>query len=315
MSNRRSILLVLSLLVSANLLACTVIEDIGLIGGPTKPTVQILSPPSGSQVTLGLQVEVQFQASDAVGVVRVELEADGELVDSQRSPAAEGQPTMTGVLRWSPTTPGTHTLIVYAYNRDGVASDAVGVSIIAMEEPGLGPQLPPPVATPVPPTPGEAAATLVPPPPTDTPIPPTPESPAATHTSVPPTPAPPTPVPPTRVPPRPTTPSLACPTLTIIVPDAVLGPPSRPFGIQFQRVGELPSGYGYVVEYSWDAVAWERQDPVPASVRQDGAYWMADARGLGVAGMSYWRLCLVNLDNLGAPSVCCTPPWAIKHTG
>lgn len=310
MSNRRSILLVLGLLVSASLLACTTIEDIGLIGGASEPTVGILFPPSGSQVALGQPVEVQFQASDAVGVVRVELEADGELVDSQSSPVAEGQPTMTGVLRWSPTTPGTHTLIVHAYNRDGVPSDAAGVSIIAMEEPGLGPQLPPAVATPVSPAPGEPTATPVPPMPTDTPIPPAPEPPTATHTSV-----PPTAVPPTRVPPRPTAPSLACPTLTIIVPDAVLGPPSRPFGIQFQRVGELPTGYGYVVEYSWDAVAWERQDPVPASVRQDGAYWMADARGLGVAGMSYWRLCLVKLDNLGAPSVCCTPPWAIKHTG
>jgi hypothetical protein len=314
-SNDRRILFLFSLLASVGLLACTIIEDLGFGGGPSKPSVEILSPPSGSQVALGQQVEVQYQASDRVGVARVLLEADGSVVDSERSPSVDGQPSMSGVLRWAPTTPGSHTLVVYAYNGDGVPSDPVGVSIIATQEPGVEPAatpaLPAPIDTPVPPATGEPTATLVPPAPTDTSVPPAPASPTApglptaTRTSVPPTP----------VPPTPTTPRISCPTLTIIVPDVVVGRPSRAFGIQFQRVGELPAGYGYVIEYSWDQAAWERQDPVPASVRQDGVYWMAEARGLGVTGTSYWQLCLVDLANLGATSVCCTPPWAIQHTG
>jgi hypothetical protein len=319
MSNNRRALL-LSLLAGVSLLACTVLEDMGLSGGPSKPTVEILSPPSGTQVTLGQQVEVQYRASDEVGVVRVLLEADGAVVDSQRTPSGQGEPSMSGVLRWSPTTLGSHTLVVYAYNGDGVPSDAVGVSIVALEESGAEPvatpEWPPPIDTPlVVPEPGEPTATPVQPTPTNTLTAPAPEPPTATHTSVPPTPVPPTRVPPTPVPPTATTPSISCPTLTIRMPDVVVGRPTRIFGIQFQRVGELPAGYGYVIEYSWDQTAWQRQDPVPASVRQDGPYWMAEARGLGVTGTSYWRLGLIELANLGATPVCRTPPWAINHTG
>lgn len=158
MSNHRWTFVILIVLLALGMLACSIST-----GGPTKPTAEILSPPSGSQVALGEEVEVEYRASDPVAVVRVELEADGEVVDAQNSPLAEGQPSMTGILRWTPTTPGTHTLVVYAYNRDRVVSDAVGVSIIAVE----GPE---PTTAPAPPA---ATHTVAPP----TPVPPTP-----THT-------------------------------------------------------------------------------------------------------------------------------------
>ena len=94
-----------------------------------RPSVEILSPPSGSQISLGQEVEVQYRASDAAAVIRVDLEVEGEVVDSQKSPVSEGQPTMNGVLRWLAEEAGTHTLILYAYNADRVASDPVGVSV------------------------------------------------------------------------------------------------------------------------------------------------------------------------------------------
>jgi hypothetical protein len=294
MSNYRWMLLLIGLLVGASLLGCTAIQGLDFMGGPSKPTVEILSPLSGSQVTVGQQMEVRFQASDSVGVVHVELVADGSLADSLRSPSAGGEPSMSAALRWTPTTPGNHTLTVYAYNTDGEASDAVGLSVVAVGEPGMvptvPPELPPPVDTPLPSPPVAPISTPVPPPPT--------------HTLAPPTPVPPTPTP--------TSPSINCPTLTIILPS--WSTPRGVFGIQFQRIGDLPDGYGYVVENSWDRATWQRVEPVPASVRQDGAYWMAETRAPGGEGTVYWRICLVDTANLGAASVCCTPPWEILHS-
>ncbi len=125
MSSVRKILVVVLFLLVGGALAC--------VGGPQKPSVEILSPPSGSQVALGEEVEVEYRATDADAVIRVDLEVGGQVVNSQNSPVAEGQPTMTGVLRWVAQDPGDHTLIVYAYSRDRVASDPVGVTITVGE--------------------------------------------------------------------------------------------------------------------------------------------------------------------------------------
>jgi len=104
------------------------------VGGPQKPSVEILAPPTGSQVALGEVVEIEYRASDANAVARVDLEVAGQLMDSQNSPVPEGQPTMTGVLTWSADQPGSYTLIVYAYNADRTASDPVGVNVTVGEE-------------------------------------------------------------------------------------------------------------------------------------------------------------------------------------
>ncbi|HEM60967.1 MAG TPA: hypothetical protein ENO24_01650, partial [Chloroflexi bacterium] len=97
---------------------------------PSGPSVEIVSPPDGSRVDLGQEVEVQYRATDAVAIVRVELEVGRQIVDTQESPTRDGQPSLSGLLRWTPSTAGTHKLLVYAHNRDGVASDAAGVEII-----------------------------------------------------------------------------------------------------------------------------------------------------------------------------------------
>jgi hypothetical protein len=121
MKTHRKWLYIVVLLLVGGALAC--------VGGPQKPSVEILSPPTGSGVAAGELVEIEYRASDATAVARVDLEVDGQLVDSQKSPVPEGQPTMTGVLTWGANEPGEYTLIVYAYNNDRVASDPVGVNI------------------------------------------------------------------------------------------------------------------------------------------------------------------------------------------
>jgi hypothetical protein len=125
MSKHRAILLAIALLLAVSLSACG--------GGPAKPAVEILAPPSGTQVAVGEQVELEYRATDANAVIRVDLEVDGKVVDSQSAPVAEGQPSMTGVLRWTPTGDGTYALVVFAYNRDRVSSDPVGINIVAGE--------------------------------------------------------------------------------------------------------------------------------------------------------------------------------------
>jgi Tol biopolymer transport system component len=155
MSRHRKLLLITILLLGAGLLACTI------SGAGGKPTVEILSPPSGTQVLPGEQVEVQYRATDPTAIVRVELEVDGQVVEVQKSPIEEGQPSLTGLLRWSAGTPGSYSLIVYAYNRDRVRSDAVGVNVIVGEGAPPGEASPTPGSPPAEPVATVPAASLV----------------------------------------------------------------------------------------------------------------------------------------------------------
>jgi hypothetical protein len=188
MSNRRMILVAALLLLVGGALAC--------VGGPQKPSVEILSPPSGSEVALGEAVQVEYRASDPSAVLRVDLEVAGQVVDSQTSPVTEGQPTMTGVLSWIAGEEGSHTLIVYAYNSDRVASDPVGVSVTVGDGqavPGstvtISLLMPGGTATPEstgsPPPPGATATTKQP---ASSPAPSSTRPPAPTATTPPPTP-------------------------------------------------------------------------------------------------------------------------------
>jgi flagellar basal body rod protein FlgG len=155
MKRCRTVLILVVVLIFGGILACTPTPS-----GGTKPVVEILSPPSGSRVAAGEEVEVQFRATEEKAVVRVELEVEGEVVDTQTSPSAEGQPSFTGLLRWTPTTPGTYNLMVYAYNSDRVGSAGVGIQIEVAE--GAGPVVASPtpeeVATPTSPAPTPTTA-------------------------------------------------------------------------------------------------------------------------------------------------------------
>jgi hypothetical protein len=116
---------------------------------------------------------------------------------------------------------------------------------------------------------------------------------------------------PTRTPPTPTPTSVSCPTLTIRVPS--MGPYRGLFGIQFERTGEIPDNYRYTLEFSSDKVSWYRSQPVPASVRADGPYWMAEVGAPAVEGTLYWRVCLVDLADLAGSAECCSPSHPILH--
>jgi pSer/pThr/pTyr-binding forkhead associated (FHA) protein/uncharacterized protein YraI len=80
------------------------------------PSVVITAPANGSQVQLNQPVTVQATASDPSGVTRMELWVDGVKIAEATSPAAQGQPTFTASLQWTPAIPGSHTLEIKAYN-------------------------------------------------------------------------------------------------------------------------------------------------------------------------------------------------------
>jgi len=125
MTNVRKALVAALLLIVGGALAC--------VGGPQKPSVEILFPPSGSRLASGEEASVEYRASGATAVVRVELEVGGAVVAAQNSPVPEGQPVMNGILTWTAQEAGSYTLIVRAYNKDRMASDPVGVSITVGE--------------------------------------------------------------------------------------------------------------------------------------------------------------------------------------
>jgi len=312
MLDYRRIMLALGLLLAVGMLACSI--DMGA-GGAVNPTVEILSPPSGSRVAPGEDLEVQYRATDAVAIVRVELEVNGQIVDVEISPAADGELSISGTLRWTPTTPGTYSLLVYAHNRDGAVSDAVGLDIIVSP--------PPPESTPVSPKPTHTLAlpTPVPPTPTHTLVPPTPAPQMPTHTLVPPTPAPPTPTHtpelPTPVPPTPTHTPIGCPGIAINVPSHAY--PSRIFTLEWDSYPHaIPSGWEWGIRFKGAEADWTYL-PVPLDppAREEAGHWKADyLRGRGNEETLYWQACLVNSSDPARAFECCgpVPPWSIIHT-
>lgn len=92
----------------------------------SKPTVIIVSPPSGSQYRENEPVAVQSISTDSTGIVRVELLVDGKVVRADPSPAP--QVSFTLIQTWQ-ATPGTHTLSVRAYNAAGAVSDPAAITI------------------------------------------------------------------------------------------------------------------------------------------------------------------------------------------
>lgn len=164
---------------------------VGCTQAASKPTVVILSPPSGSQFYEGEEVAVQSTATDAQGVVRVELVVDGNVVRVDLSPTAQGQQNFTLIQTWRAIA-GTHTLVVRAYNAAGAMSDPVGVSVNILPRVAQAPTpttAAPVIVTATAPAPSVPTATAPPKPPV-APTPTTAPPAAPTATTAPPAPPP-----------------------------------------------------------------------------------------------------------------------------
>jgi hypothetical protein len=125
--NHFFVLLLLALFVGAT--ACSVRQA-------STPSVVIMSPPSGSEFREGEEVAVKSEASDATGVVQVELVVDERTVriDTPPSDYTQGSFTLTQIWR---ATPGKHTILVRAYNAARTVNSPTAVSVTVV--PGAPP--------------------------------------------------------------------------------------------------------------------------------------------------------------------------------
>jgi len=97
----------------------------------SRPAVVITAPVNGSQVPVGQPTGVQVTASDPAGIIRLELWVSGQKVQEAASPAAQGQPTLTAVMQWTPPAPGSYTLEIKAYNTQNRVNVPASVAITA----------------------------------------------------------------------------------------------------------------------------------------------------------------------------------------
>src|SRR5690606_955936 len=92
------------------------------------PVVTILSPQNGSEVILNEQLLVSASATDSVGVTRVQMYADGQIVKTVSSETSGGDPSLSVLLDYKPTQTGSLELQVIAY-RGAVASEPAEITV------------------------------------------------------------------------------------------------------------------------------------------------------------------------------------------
>ena len=104
------------------------------------PTVYVTDPVAGSTYRAGTHLAVSATAVGAVPVVRVELWSDGQRVDEQVSPNAEGESTLYATLALS-VGEGSHSLFVRAVNASGVIGQSMPIAYSGMPAAEAGPSL------------------------------------------------------------------------------------------------------------------------------------------------------------------------------
>ena len=97
------------------------------LGG--KPTLVVSTPLEGAQFGAGTTVSIRSTASDARGVVKIELWVDGVLYRVDVTKEADGLPSVTITQTWPATDLGSHVLLLKSINRDGAASDPQTINI------------------------------------------------------------------------------------------------------------------------------------------------------------------------------------------
>lgn len=108
-----------------------------------RPVVTIASPSDGAEVTVGTQVFVTATATDAVGVTRMQLIANNQIVKTVSSESASGQRNFQVILDYTPRQQGDVNLQVVAY-RGAIASDPAVINIkVKSEQTQIEPTLQP----------------------------------------------------------------------------------------------------------------------------------------------------------------------------
>ncbi len=94
-----------------------------------KPTVTIISPQNGAEYVVNDPVLISVNAMDTVGVTRVQLLANGQIVRTVSSESAAGETNKNVLLDYTPRSAGSVILQVMAY-RGTVASDPAEITVL-----------------------------------------------------------------------------------------------------------------------------------------------------------------------------------------
>ncbi len=97
-------------------------------GGGGKPTVTISAPKGGEEFVVGSDVFVSASGTDPIGVTRMQLIANNQIVRTITSESPTGDRTMNVLLDFRPGTPGDVRLQVIAF-RGAISSDPAVVDI------------------------------------------------------------------------------------------------------------------------------------------------------------------------------------------
>lgn len=93
-----------------------------------KPEVQIISPSAGDEFVVNQPILVSVNATDSVGVTRLQLFANGSIVKTVSSEAIAGDRILTAVLDYVPRAAGTVNMQVLAF-RGSVVSDPAQLEV------------------------------------------------------------------------------------------------------------------------------------------------------------------------------------------
>jgi uncharacterized protein YraI len=94
----------------------------------SKPVVVIAAPRNGDEVVVGTVIYVTGRATDNIGITRVQLLANEQIVKTVSSENAAGQPVFDVLFDYTPQTTGALALQLIAY-RGALASDAAQVNL------------------------------------------------------------------------------------------------------------------------------------------------------------------------------------------
>ena len=100
------------------------------------PTISIESPGDGAEFVIGDEILVRVLASDSIGVNRVQLFVNNQIVRTVSSESLQGDLSLSAVLNYRPRRAdiGEITLRALAYRRD-VVSQADQVTVVVRESP------------------------------------------------------------------------------------------------------------------------------------------------------------------------------------
>lgn len=100
------------------------------------PAIQIASPSSGDEFVIGEEILVSVLASDSIGVNRVQLFVDNQIVRTVSSESLQGDLALQAILNYTPQRRdlGTITLRAVAY-RSAVVSEPDEIDVVVRESP------------------------------------------------------------------------------------------------------------------------------------------------------------------------------------